>query len=65
MRRRNLTGSKSLKDRLASFTRRMRERAARLPPGRERDILVEKLEKAELASQMTEWLNSSELQPPK
>lgn len=63
-RRRNLTESTSLEDRLASFTTAMRTRASKLPPGMERDILVERLEKAELASQMAEWLNSSE-QPPK
>jgi hypothetical protein len=64
-RRRNITGSKSLKERLASFTKAMQDKASKLPPGMERDILVEKLEKADLASQMAEWLNSSDLQPPK
>lgn len=65
MGRHSLTANKSLKDRLASFTGKMRERASRLPPGPERDALVEKLEKAELASQMAEWINSSDLQLPK
>jgi hypothetical protein len=63
--RRRLTPSIPLKDRLLAFVRAMRARAALIPPGPERDELLEKAKRAEAAREMADWANSSELQPPK
>jgi hypothetical protein len=54
-----------LKDRLSAFIRAMRERAALVPPGPERDEILKKAKRAETARDMEDWANSSELQPPK
>jgi hypothetical protein len=54
-----------LRDRLSAFIRAMRERAALIPPGPERDELLKKAKRAEEAREMEDWANSSELQPPK
>jgi hypothetical protein len=39
--------------------------AQKLPHGKERDALVRKARQLETASQINQWLSSSELQPPK
>lgn len=54
-----------LTDRLSAFIRAMRERAALIPPGPERDEMLKKAKRAEVAREMEDWANSSELQPPK
>jgi hypothetical protein len=53
----------SLKDRLASFAKKVREKASSLPPGIERDDLLMKASQAD--STAAKWGNSPELQPPK
>ena len=55
----------SLKERLASFAKDIREKALRLPPGTERDALLEKAKKADAATHLDDWVNSLGLQPPK
>jgi hypothetical protein len=54
-----------LKDRLSAFIQAMRERAALIPPGPERDEMLKKAKRAEAAQEIEGWANSSELQPPK
>jgi hypothetical protein len=44
-----------LQDRLASFAKDIRERAASLPPGNERDELLRKARQAVIAS--SDWAN--------
>jgi hypothetical protein len=39
--------------------------AQKLPPGKERDALTRKARQLQTASQINQWLSSSELQPPK
>jgi hypothetical protein len=63
--RRRLTQYIPLTDRLLAFARAMRDRAALVPPGPERDELLKKAQKAEAAQEMADWVNSSGLQPPK
>jgi hypothetical protein len=63
--RRHFTQTESLKDRLASFAKDVRERARFMPPGRERDELLKKASQAETASHLNEWVNSRGLQPPR
>jgi hypothetical protein len=54
-----------LKDRLASFAKEVREKASRLPHGRERDEMLKKASQAETASHLDDWVNSPGLQSPK
>ena len=39
--------------------------AQKLPQGKEREALVRKARQLKTASQINQWLSSSELQPPK
>jgi hypothetical protein len=63
--RRRFKQTTSLSDRLASFARSARERAAQLTPGTDRDELLKKARQADTASDLDEWVNSTGLQPPK
>jgi hypothetical protein len=65
MLRRRFKQTMSLEERLFEEAKRLREEAKLLPPGRERDILIRKARQAETGSHMSDWLRSSELQPPK
>jgi hypothetical protein len=55
----------SLQERLRQFARRARETAAGLPPGHERDHLIEKAVANEAAAAIDRWLASPGLQSPK
>lgn len=65
MQRRRFKHSTSLKDRLASFAKEVREKASQLRPGPEQDALLKKASQADTASHLEEWVNSPGLQPPK
>jgi hypothetical protein len=62
--RRRFKQTEALKDRLASFAKKARERASLLPPGPERDDLLRRASQADTASHVDEWVNSPGLQPP-
>jgi len=64
-RRRRFKQSLSLKERLFSFARMMREKASRLPPGPEKDDLLTRARRADTACHLDDWANSAGLQPPK
>jgi hypothetical protein len=64
MKRRRVKQSITLKDRLASFAEEVREKAAQLKPGPERDELLRKARQADTASHLDEWANSPGLKPP-
>ena len=64
-RRSRFNQSIPLKDRFSAFIRAMRDRAALIPPGPERDELLKKAKRAEVAREIEDWANSSELQRPK
>jgi len=64
LKRRRFRQTKSLQDRLAAWTEEVREQAAKLPPGPERDALLKKLRQADTASHLDDWANSPGLQPP-
>ncbi len=64
-RRRRFRQVASLKDRLASFAKEVRERASRLPPGEERTDLLRRARQADTASHLDDWINSPGVQPPK
>jgi len=64
LRRRRLKQTQSLQDRLLTWTEEVREQAAKLPPGPERDALLKKLRQAETAARLEDWANSPGLRPP-
>jgi hypothetical protein len=55
----------SLKDRLASFAKKIRVEASQLKPGPEQDALLKKARQADTASHLDDWANSPGLRPPK
>ena len=55
---------KSFKERLASFAKNARERAALLPQGPEREALLREADRADTTSHLDDWINSPGLQPP-
>jgi hypothetical protein len=57
--------TESLKDRIASFGRQVRQRASQLPPGKEKDDLLQKARLADMASNLDDQTKSSSLRPPK
>jgi hypothetical protein len=54
-----------LNDRLVKQAKMDRDRAERLPPGAEREALMDRARQNETASRLTRWLTSPGLQPPK
>jgi len=51
-------------ERLAAFARLMRERAATMPVGPQREAALAKAEQADKAVRMDRWINSAELRSP-
>ena len=54
----------SLKDRLSSFAKEIREKASRLPPGAEREAMLKRASRADTAAHLDDWINSSGLRTP-
>lgn len=65
IKRRRFKQSKSLEERLADEAMRLRAQADLLRPGSRREGLLKKAHQCETGSHISEWLRSSELQPPK
>jgi len=65
MQRRRFNQTESLQDRIASFARRVREKASQLPPGKEKDDLLRRARLADMASHLDDQANSPGLQSPK
>ncbi len=55
----------SLRKRIELWADKLRDQAAVLPPGREKEILLKKVRAASTASLVDAWANSRGLQPPK
>jgi hypothetical protein len=64
LRRRRFKQTQSLQDRLLTWIEEVREQAAKLPPGPERDALIKKLRQVDTAARLEDWVNSPGLQPP-
>jgi hypothetical protein len=64
MLRRRFVQSVSLQDRLAAFAEEARAKAVLMPPGPERDELLKKIRRVDIASHLDDWANSSGLRPP-
>ncbi len=54
--------TQSLQERLAAFAEKARERASNLPPGRERELLLQRAKQNELTSNLTDWLSAPVVQ---
>lgn len=54
----------SFKDRLADWAEKIREQAASLPPGAEREAMLKRASQADIAAHLDDWANSPGLQPP-
>lgn len=63
--RRRFKQTTSLQDRLAAFAADLHEKAAKIPPGLERDMLLKKERQTDVAIHLQEWANSPGLRPPK
>jgi hypothetical protein len=64
-RRRRFKQYLSLHDRLTEWTNQVRERANGLPPGPEREAMLNKVQQADTASRLNDWVHSPGLQPLK
>jgi hypothetical protein len=65
LKRRRVKQQFTLQDRIMAWAKEVRSQAASLPPGRDRDMLLEKVRQAETALHLEDWVNSPGLQPPK
>ncbi len=63
--RRRFQQAVSLKDRLAFFSKQLRDKAAELHPGPERDDLLRRARIADTAAHIDAWANSPGLRPPR
>ncbi|AWM01775.1 hypothetical protein [Bradyrhizobium amphicarpaeae] len=50
--------TQSLQERLAAFAENARERALSLPPGKERELLLQRAKQNEVTSNLTDWLST-------
>ena len=64
-RRRFFRQQTTLQDRVIEWAKEVRDQAAALPPGPDRDMLLKKVRQAETALHLEDWANSPGLQPPK
>jgi|KBSMisStaDraftv2_1062788.scaffolds.fasta_scaffold130014_2 hypothetical protein len=55
---------KPIEDSLTDRVKRLREDAARLPPGLERSDLLHQARQAEISLRLIEWIASPDLKPP-
>lgn len=63
--RRRLKHSFTFQERLAQEAARAKLEADTLPTGAQRDLMLKKARQAETALQMTQWLSSPGLRPPR
>jgi hypothetical protein len=64
-RRSRIKQTRSFVERLIEHAESVRAKAASLSIGAERDAILEKLEQTERAVEISRWLSSAELQPPR
>ena len=64
MQRRRRSNPHTFEDRIAADKAQLEAQVAKLPPGSEKDRLLEKISQLENASHMNKWLTSPELRPP-
>jgi hypothetical protein len=62
--RRRFKQDSPLEARLEKEAERLRDRANELPPGVERERLLQRVREIERTCEMVEWINSPGLKPP-
>jgi|tagenome__1003787_1003787.scaffolds.fasta_scaffold10656845_1 hypothetical protein len=62
--RRRVKQTTTLDERLAEMARQLRDEAAALLPGSQREEVERKLRQAEIAANIVQWVSSPGLQPP-
>ena len=62
--RRRRSAPHTFEDRIAAEKARLSAKIAKLPPGSEKDRLLETIGQLENASHMNNWLSPPELRPP-
>ena len=60
-----MTGKITIEQKWHQQAEAAKKEAEKLPHGKERDALVRKARQLQTASQINQWLSSSELKPPK
>jgi len=65
MQRRYFNNAEPLEQRLADEAHRLRDQAKLLPHGAVREATIRKARQAETGAQISEWLRSPGLQPPR
>jgi hypothetical protein len=63
-RRRRFTQTVSLKDRLSTFAKDLRDEASQLSAGPERDDILKRARRADTAAHLDEWAHSAGLKSP-
>jgi hypothetical protein len=61
----DLMGKINIEQKWHQQSKEARSEAEKLPHGKEREALIRKARQLNTASQINQWLSSSELQPPK
>lgn len=64
LKRRRFKQSISFKERLTEWAKTVRDHANKLPPGAEREDLLQKARQADTAAHLADWTSSPGLQPP-
>jgi hypothetical protein len=62
--RRRVKQTRSLEERLAEQAAQLKEQAAKLPAGSEREGLLRRARLAETGAHLSDWLTSAGLRPP-
>jgi hypothetical protein len=65
LKRRRLKQIAPFQQRLTEWSQSIRDQAASLPAGIERENLLKKARQADTASHIDDWVNSPGLQPPR
>ena len=65
LKRHRFKQTEALEERLSERAERLRKQAWGTPPGIERERLIREARQAETGAQISEWLRSPGLQPPR
>lgn len=63
IRRKRVKQDMSLEERLLGAAKAAREKARKLPPGREREMLLRSARDTEAAAQINRWISSPDVKP--
>jgi hypothetical protein len=64
MEQRRFKPTETLRERLADEVKRLREQASSLPPGRRREMLLQRVRQDETVIQIDAWISSPGLRAP-